>query len=95
MKENWNLARILSRELDLNGENVPGRSLIEIAGTERVLIENHLGVTRYTREAIGIRTKSGWVEICGRGLELCHMSREQLVIRGTIAAVALHRRDEV
>ena len=94
MKENWSLARFLSNEMDLEGEPVPGRSLIEVSGADRVLIENHLGVIRYSREEIGIRVKFGSVDICGCGLELCHMSRERLVVQGCIAAVTLHRRDE-
>ncbi len=75
----------------LPGEPIPGQSLVEISGENRVLIENHLGIKEYTRERIHVRLKKGFVCVCGSGLELSRMNREQLVIRGTIDSVSLQR----
>ena len=94
MKEKRNLIHHLLQEMDLEGENIPGRSLVEIAGNERVLIENHLGVKAYSREKICICVKFGLVNIIGCSLELCHMTREQLIITGRIDAITLHRREK-
>lgn len=82
----------LSQQLELEGEPLPGRSLIEIAGEDRILVENHLGVCEYSRERIGVNLKFGRAEVCGEGLELACMTREQLVITGCIHGVSLHRR---
>lgn len=77
---------------DIPGESLPGQSILELMGDSRILIEQHRGVTEYSREKIGVKLKFGTVCICGCGLELTHMSKEQLVIRGQIDAITVHRR---
>ena len=37
---------------DLPGEPLPGQSLLELTGDRQVLIENHRGVTQYSREQV-------------------------------------------
>lgn len=74
------------------GEQIPGLPVLELAGDRRVLIENHCGVKEYSRERICVGVKYGVVCVCGSGLELSCMTKEQLVICGRIDAIALHRR---
>lgn len=93
MKRDRNILQWLAEGADLAGEPLPGQSVIEISGDSRVLIENHSGVREYSRERIGIGVKFGLVTICGCGLELCRMTREQLVIRGRIDQISLSRRN--
>lgn len=80
---------------DAEIENMPGQPIVEIAGSQRVLIENHLGVLGYSRERILVKVKFGCIHVCGCGLELLRMTREQLVIRGRIDGVTLQRRDRI
>lgn len=82
----------LAETADLPGESVPGQSVLELMGENRILIEHHRGVQEYSREKIGVKVGFGSVIICGCGLELVHMTKEQLVIRGRIDVVTLHRR---
>lgn len=82
----------LSREGDIHAQPMPGIPLVELAGDRRVLIENHFGVREYSRERIGVKVKFGLVVVCGRELELSRMTRQQLVIRGTVETVTLERR---
>ena len=77
---------------DLPGEVLPGQSLIELTGDCQVLIENHQGVTAYSRERIGIKLCFGECVILGRELELARMTQGQLVITGRIDCVQLCRR---
>lgn len=77
---------------DLGEEPLPGQSIVEVAGDRRVLIENHCGVKEYSRERIGVKVAFGQINICGTGLEIRHMTRQQLVISGRIDCVALCRR---
>ena len=81
-------------QLDLPGETLPGQVLVEIAGENRVLIEQHRGIREYSPERIGVCVRYGMVEICGSGLELRCMSKEQLIICGRIDSVTLRRRTE-
>lgn len=82
----------LAEEADLPMEQLPGQPVVELAGDRRVLIENHYGVKAYGREKIIVKVKFGYVCVCGCGLELLRMTREQLVIRGRIDGVTLQRR---
>lgn len=85
----WNR---LTDESELYEESLPGLPIVEIAGYERVLIEHHGGVKAYSRERIVVSVKFGFVHVCGKCLELCRMSREQLLIRGKIEGITLQRR---
>ena len=78
---------------DLPGESLPGVPLVEISGDGRVLIEHHFGVTVYSRERICVKVKFGQIAVCGCGLELIRMTKEQLVISGRIDGVSLLRRE--
>lgn len=82
----------LTEDANLVAEQLPGQTIVELAGDRRVLIENHFGVKAYGREQIIVKVKYGYVCVCGCGLELLRMSREQLVIRGRIDGVTLQRR---
>lgn len=82
----------LAEEAELNGEPMPGQSIVEIVGDRRVLIENHLGVRCYSREKIIICVRQGSIHVCGNALELARMTREQLVIQGQIESVSLERK---
>ena len=91
-KEQRHFFERLTDGMDLSGEPVPGCPLIEISGDRRVLIENHLGITQYSREEICVKVKYGWISVCGGCLELVCMSRERLIIAGNIDQVKLIRR---
>lgn len=89
-KGNW--ARYLTAGMDLAGETLPGTVIAELAGDRRVLIEGHQGVTEYCRDRVTVKVGYGWLSICGCGLELRQMSKQQLVISGRIDAVQLRRK---
>ena len=78
---------------DLQGEILPGQSIVEIAGDCRVLIERHGGVREYSREQIRVCLSFGSVCVRGQNLELTCMTHQQLVITGIIDGVFLQRED--
>lgn len=82
----------LAEQVDLPGETVPGQPLLELAGDRRVLVENHRGVTQYSKELISIRISYGELAVCGCGLELVRMSKDQLIIAGRIDGISICRR---
>ena len=63
--------------------------LVEIAGQQRVLIENHLGVVAYSMEEIEIKMCYGKLAVAGRCLKFMQINKEQLVITGHIDSVHL------
>ena len=82
----------LTQNPEISGECLPGQGLLELLGDNRVLIEHHRGVQEYSRERIGIKMRYGQIVVCGCGLEMLQMTKEQLVIRGKIDSITLHRR---
>ena len=81
---------ILARMAQLNGiTKIP---IAELAGANRILIENHQGVLAYSLEEIQIKTSYGKIGVIGANLQLLQLNREQLVINGRIDAVQLFRR---
>lgn len=92
MKNAKNLLERMTFAADLPGESIPGTPLVELAGNRRVLIEHHHGVTEYGCGEIRVKVSYGQVCICGSGLELARMTKEQLVITGSIDAITLIKR---
>ena len=89
-KKHW--AERLADGTDLSSEPMPGLPVVELAGDRRVLIEGHGGVTEYGCEKICVKVRYGCVSVCGCGLELTRMTKQQLVITGRIDAVQIQRR---
>lgn len=65
------------------------RTLAELYGADRLLVEQHHGIVTYGAECIRIAATYGLLVVEGENLQLCCMSRSQLVIRGTLRAVRL------
>ena len=65
--------------------------LVEVAGHNRVLIENHQGVIGYSSEEIQIKVCYGKIALTGYKLNFAQINREQLVITGEIRGITLYR----
>lgn len=92
MGKRRNFLETMMDRTDPDFESLPGQFIVEIAGENRILIENHHGVAAYGREKILVNVKSGSICVCGCALEIMHMSKAQLVICGEIQSVVLNRR---
>lgn len=88
-----NLNRLRQRSSD-PGLVQAGKTLLEILGKERLVIERHRGIQCYGTEDILVRTSFGQIHICGKDLGLCCMSKEQLCVTGKIDKVELHGRTD-
>lgn len=74
---------------ELEPEGIRARTLAELYGSERLLVEQHRGILGYSTECIRIGASCGQLVVEGQGLRLCCMSRSQLVIRGKISGIRL------
>ena len=84
--------RRLADELELPEEAAPGQTVTELLDDGRVLIENHRGIVRYSPEAVTVRTGFGEIAVTGTQLKLTQMTRQLLIISGTVTEIAPHRR---
>ncbi len=80
------LSRIIATA-DLDAELTPHIPIIEIAGTTRILIENHVSVIKYECNCICVEMQYGIVEFSGRKLLIVKISKEQLAIEGEICNI--------
>lgn len=78
-----------------NPDIFPSVPIVELAGSHRMLVENHLGVIQYSTEKIGIKMKYGQLQICGCGLTLEQMTKVKLVVTGRIDGISLLRREGI
>lgn len=88
-------SRLYERLADLSGVisgAVPGMPLIEIISDKRVLIENHKGVCKYTRDQICVKCNFGIIKVSGTDLHIKNMSADQLMILGSIGCITMCRR---
>lgn len=77
----------------LSGRDILSKDpIVEIAGQNRVLIENHQGILVYAIEEIQIKVKYGKLCVFGNDLMLQQISKEQLVITGNIETLKIIRR---
>ena len=90
--ERRHLLEKMMRAADLDGEPIPGKTLIEIVDNRSVLIENHCGVTEYCRQHISVKTKEGCVCVTGCNMTLTKMSKEILRIQGKIDQISIQGR---
>lgn len=91
MAREKNIMQRLAVSADLEDEPLPGLPLVEIAGDQRVLVENHFGVMEYSDSAVGIKVKFGKVLVCGSKLRLSRMTKGQLIISGCVECVRIIR----
>lgn len=94
MKNRTDVGRLLRPLSDLTGEPLAGQPLVELCGTDRLLVENHRGLLEYTRELIRVRVCFGEICVLGQEMHLANMTRPQLVICGKIQQVSLCRRSD-
>lgn len=92
MRKKRNVLERVVYGADLMTEPLPKLPLIELVGEHRLLIENHMGVTEYGLTEISVKVTYGQLSICGEGLEMARMTKEQLVITGSIDSIRIYRR---
>ena len=91
MVKKRNIYRRICDAADLPDEPLPNEPLMEIIGCDRVLIENHKGVLRYSNDCIQICTRFGQILVTGARLELTRMTKGQLIISGHLQEIRIVR----
>ena len=73
----------------LPGELPPGKTLVELLGSNRVLIEHHKGLLCYSYQKIIVGGAEGNIQITGENMSIVSMTAYQLVICGRIYSICL------
>ena len=91
MKEKRGFMDRFSNVTDLPLEPLPGMPLVELAGENRILIENHNGLAEYGCNEIQVKVSYGRLCVCGRNLCVINMTRHRVVIAGCIDNISILR----
>ena len=83
--------RLEQKRQSCQNRSMKPQTLAELLGDGRLLVEHHRGILSYGTEEILVGTTFGALRVCGEGLRLCCMSREQLFIAGSIRLVRTER----
>lgn len=92
MKEKRGFIDKFSTVSDLPLEPLPRVPLVELAGENRILIENHKGLLEYGCNEIQVKVSYGILCVYGRKLHVANMTRQRLVIAGCIDSISIVRR---
>ena len=89
MRKGNNVLRSVAQISQGGNVPLPGVPLIEICDRCRVLVENHQGVIGYDCHEVLVKVRFGVLCIRGDGLYLKRMSKDRLVVTGSIRNVDL------
>lgn len=78
----------IAAALHIPAVTLPGSPRLTLTAGE-LLCENHAGLQKYSGDCVEIRTRDGYVRVSGSSLELTAMNREELTVRGFVAAVEI------
>ncbi len=81
----------LTLSVDLPAEPKVGQPVVELFGCNRVIVENHSGITQYDGNEIWIKVRFGIIRIIGNHLHIARMSDQRLIICGCIDCVETRR----
>lgn len=92
MQKRMGILELIAGAADLPPELLPGMPILEFAGHNRVMIENHGGVTEYADNRICVPVSFGAVILRGRNLRIARMQKKLLVVVGKIDSVEFERK---
>lgn len=91
MEEKKGLLQRLLESGGLEEETIPGQSVVELLGDNRVLVENHRRIIEYDLTRICLQLNFGTIVIVGCNLRLRAMTGRKLLITGKIQQIELCR----
>ena len=75
--------------LELQHDIMLNLPLLHLTGSERLLVENHKGLSEFDSVHIKIRAAKGFVLVEGEALNISSVGRDDILITGKIKSVAL------
>ena len=77
----------ITEKLELEKGLLTSDSIIELVGDEKLIIENHRGIVKYSCEEMQVRVGFGTVCISGKNLSMSELMCEEITLEGEIAKI--------
>lgn len=81
------LARKVTEKLGLHAETLPGITVVELCGDDRVFVENYINVVSFSSETVKLVGSFGVISVCGNSLCLDFLEKDRLLVLGRIECI--------
>lgn len=85
-----NLRSKLADDLEIPNNAVSDNFDMRLHGNKKVIIENHLGITVYDNNVVGIKTKEQSIIIKGTNFKIEEINDYKLIIKGVIEEIKIN-----
>nr|WP_312576337.1 YabP/YqfC family sporulation protein [Sedimentibacter sp.] len=88
-----NLRSKLADDLEIPNDVVSDNFDMRIHGNRRVIVENHLGLTVYENDLVGIKTKEQTILIKGSKFKIEEINDYKVIIRGVVEEIKINSKE--
>lgn len=87
-----NLRSKLADDLEIPNNVLSNNFDMRVQGDKKLILENHLGITIYEDDVIGIKTKEHTVTVKGSGFRIEEINEYKIIIDGVIEEIKISGR---
>ena len=84
-----NLRSNIADDLELPNDAFSDNFDLRMHGNKKVIIENHLGITIYENNVVGVKTKEGTITIKGSKFKIEEINDFKVIIKGVIEEIKI------
>lgn len=81
------VGRQLVETLELPRDLFFGSVILTVTGQEEIIVENYKGILEYTRESIGLQTKTCRLFLSGKNLKIVYYTNDEMKITGFLEQI--------
>lgn len=86
-----NLRSKLADDLEIPNDAFSDNFDLRMHGNKKVIIENHLGITIYENNEVGIRTVENYILIKGSKFKIEEINNFKVIIKGNINEIIISK----
>ncbi|MBP1925453.1 sporulation protein YqfC [Sedimentibacter acidaminivorans] len=88
-----NLRSKLADDLEIPNNVVSDNFDMRIQGNKKVIIENHLGLTVYEKDMVGVKTKEQIIMIKGSKFKIEEINDFKVIIKGLVEEIKINSKE--
>jgi len=88
-----NLRSKIADDLEIPNNVVSDNFDMRLHGNKKVIIENHLGITVYENNVVGIKTKEQNIIIKGKNFKIEEINDFKVIIKGVVEEIKINSKE--
>lgn len=81
------IRKVLANTIGLSEEIILDSPIIKLIANSEVVVENHKGISEYTRDSLNIKTTAGLLRVRGSCLLIGEIDQSSITVRGVIRSL--------